>query len=68
MLADPGVRAMGVRVRRHKGTYYLFLNLGGRRKAIKVGTDKRVANSAAAKLRKAIARGFQAHVGIDAKG
>jgi hypothetical protein len=48
---------MGVRVRWHKGAYYLFLNLGGRRKAIKVGSDKRVANSAAGKLRKAIGRG-----------
>jgi integrase len=55
--SDPGVRAMGVRVRWHKGSYFLFLNLGGRRKAIKVGTDKRVANAAAAKLRKLIARG-----------
>lgn len=60
MLAEqspPGVRVMGVRVRWHKGAYYLFLNLGGRRKAIKVDTDKRVANAAASKLRKTIARG-----------
>lgn len=48
---------MGVRVRRHKGQYYLFVNLGNRRKAHPAGTDRRVADSAAAKLRKAILRG-----------
>src|SRR6266851_5346793 len=52
-----GVSSMGVRVRSHKGAYYLFLHIGGKRKAYKVGTDKRVANAAATKLRKTIARG-----------
>lgn len=48
---------MGVRVRWHNGAWYVFVHIGGRRKAFMVGTDKRVANAAAAKLRKAIARG-----------
>lgn len=51
---------MGVRVRekvKHSGEWWIFLHIGNRRKAIKVGTDKRVANAAASKLRKAIARG-----------
>jgi hypothetical protein len=35
----------------------LIINIAGRRKAVKVGSDLRTANAAAARLRKAIARG-----------
>jgi integrase len=48
---------MGVRVRLHKGVYYVFVNLAGRRKAHKVGPDRRTANAVAAAIRRKIARG-----------
>ncbi len=51
------VRRMGVRVRLHKGVYYVFVNLAGRRKAHKVGPDRRTANAVAAAIRRKIARG-----------
>lgn len=58
--SEPKGPAMGVRVRekvKGSGEWWIFLHIGNRRKALKVGTDKRVANTAASKLRKAIARG-----------
>jgi integrase len=41
----------------HKGVYYVFVNLAGRRKAHKVGPDRRTANAVAAAIRRKIARG-----------
>ena len=48
---------MGVRVRFWKGAYWIFVNVGGRRKAQKIGPDKRLADEVARKARRAIARG-----------
>ena len=48
---------MGVRVRFWKGSYWVFINLAGRRKAQKIGPDRRLANEVARKLRRKIARG-----------
>jgi len=48
---------VGVRVRFWKGAYWIFVNVGGRRKAQKIGPDKRLADEVARKARRAIARG-----------
>jgi integrase len=48
---------VGVRVRFWKGAYWVFVNVGGRRKAQKIGPDKRLADEVARKARRAIARG-----------
>jgi len=48
---------VGVRIRFWKGAYWIFINVGGRRKAQKIGPDKRLADQVARKARRAIARG-----------
>ena len=48
---------MGVRVRFWKGAHWVFVNVGGRRKAQKIGPDRRLADQVARKVRRAIARG-----------
>jgi integrase len=48
---------MGVRIRQKNGVWYIFINHKGKRKAKRVGTDKRVALEAAKKIQARLALG-----------
>jgi integrase len=48
---------MSVKVKQHKGKWWIFIDHKGRRKAKSVGTDKRAANAVAAKIAAKLALG-----------
>ena len=48
---------MGVRVRQKDGVWYIFVNHKGKRKAKRVGTDKKVAQAAAKEIQRRLACG-----------